>query len=254
MRQQLKGARMNITAELEHNPCIVAGVQPLLTELRDPVRIHCRGQHDTGRKPLECFIHHTFQQTYGAELRVFYPNLTAFTTGGQIRGVVGYRNGMAQPLFSEQYLDMPVEKVMTTHLDQTVERRHVVEVGNLALTGMGEARWVIAAMTVLLQAAGYRWVLFTAVKPVFNAFQRLGLRPVQIATPDPKRLADGGNNWGSYYEAGPMVYAGNIEAGYKKLSAHISQRQPRLHALMQEAQHLGASSRLDESPAIREAV
>jgi hypothetical protein len=245
---------MNTTVGLEHNPCIVAGVQPLLTELRDPVRIHFRGQHDTGRKPLEGFIHHIFQQAYGAEVRAFYPNLTAFTTCGRIRGVVGYRNGVAQPLFSEQYLDTPVEKAMTTHLDQIVERRHVVEVGNLALSGMGEARWVIAAMTVLLQAAGYRWVLFTAVKPLFNAFQRLGLRPVQIAIPDPKRLPDSGNYWGSYYEAGPMVYAGNIEAGYKKLGAHISQRQPGLHALMQEAQRLGASSRLDESPAIREAV
>jgi hypothetical protein len=245
---------MNTTVGLEHNPCIVAGVQPLLTELRDPVRIHFRDQHDTGRKPLEGFVQHTFQQTYGAELRVFYPNLTAFTTCGQIRGVVGYRNGVAQTLFSEQYLDTPVEMVMATHLDQVVERRHVVEVGNLALTGTGEARWVIAAMTVLLQAAGYRWVLFTAVKSLFNAFQRLGLRPVQIAIPDPKRLPDGGNYWGSYYEAGPMVYAGNIEAGYKKLSAHISQRQPRLHALMQEARRLGASSRLDESRLIHEVV
>ena len=245
---------MNTTVELEHNPCIVAGVQPLLTELRDSVKIHFRGQHDTERKPLEGFIHRTFQQAYGAELRTFYPNLTAFTTGGRIRGVAGYRNGIAQPLFSEQYLDAPVEKVVATHLDRIVERRHVVEVGNLALSGTGEARWVIAAMTVFLQAAGYRWVLFTAVKPLFNAFQRLGLRPVQIATPDPKRLPNGGNDWGSYYEAGPMVYAGNIDAGYKKLSAHISQRKPRLHALMQEALRLGASSRLDESPAIREVV
>ena len=153
---------MNTTVGLEHNPCIVAGVQPLLTELRDPVRIHFRGQHDTGRKPLEGFIHHIFQQTYGAEVRVFYPNLTAFTTGGQIRGVVGYRNGVAQPLFSEQYLDTPVEKVMTTHLDQIVERRHVVEVGNLALTGTGEARWVIAAMTVL--PAGRRLPLGTVYR------------------------------------------------------------------------------------------
>jgi Thermostable hemolysin len=245
---------MNTTVECEHNPCIVAGVQPLLTELRDPVRIHLHGRHDTGRTPLEGFIYRTFRQTYGAELRDFYPDLAAFTTGGRIRGVVGFRNGLTQPLFSEQYLDTPVEKVMTTHPGHIVERRHVVEVGNLALAGTGEARWVIAAMTVLLQAAGYRWVLFTAVKPLFNAFQRLGLRPVQIAIPDPKRLAGGGNHWGSYYQAGPMVYVGNIEAGYKKLSAHVSQRQPRLHALMREARHLGASNHPVESPVISEAV
>ncbi len=245
---------MSTTVELKHNPCIVAGVQPLLTEFRDPVRIHFRGQHDTRREPLEDFIQRIFQQTFGAQLHVFYPNLTAFTTGGQIRGVVGYRNGMAQPLFSEQYLDAPVEKLMAKHLDQSVERRQVVEVGNLALASAGEARWVIAATTVFLQAAGYRWVLFTAIRPLFNAFQRLGLKPVQIAIPDPSRLPDGGNLWGTYYQAGPMVYAGNIEAGYNKLSAHVSQHHPRLRALLQEAQRLGTNIRLDEPRIVREAV
>jgi hypothetical protein len=245
---------MSTTVELGHNPCIVAGVQPLLTELRDSVRVDFRGQCDAGREPLEHFIHRVFQQTFGAELRAFYPNLTAFLSGGQIRGVVGYRNGMAQPLFSEQYLDAPVEQLMATHLEQMVERRHVAEVGNLALAGPGEARWVIAAMTVFLHAAGYRWVLFTAIKPLFNAFQRLGLKPIQIAVPDPKRLPDGGNLWGSYYQAGPLVYAGNIEAGYKKLNTHVSQRQPRLHALLQEAQRLGASTHRDEPRVICKAV
>jgi hypothetical protein len=245
---------MNTTVELKHNPCIVAGVRPLLTELRDPVRVHCRGPRDTGRKPLEDFIYNTFQRTYGAALRAFYPNLTAFTIGGQIRGVMGYRNATTQLLFSEQYLDAPVERVMTTHLDQIVERRHVVEVGNLALTGTGEARWVIATMTVFLQAAGYRWVLFTAVKPLFNAFQRLGLKPVQIAIPDPERLPDAGKHWGSYYQAGPLVYAGNIEAGYKKLRAHVSRHQPRLHALLHEAQRLGARFRFDQARVVCKAV
>lgn len=249
---------MSTTLELEletaHTPCIVAGVQPLLTELQDAVSIHFRGQYDAGREPFEGFTRRIFQQCYGAELNSFYPNLTAFTSGGQINGVVGYRSGVVKPLFSEAYLDEPVEQVIAAHLGQAVERRQVVEVGNLALAGPGEARWVIAAMTVFLHAAGYRWVIFTAVKPLFNAFQRLGLRPIHIAVPDPERLPDGGSHWGRYYESGPMVFAGSIEAGYKKLSTHISSRQPRLHALLQEAQQLGISSRRVEAQAMREAM
>jgi Thermostable hemolysin len=245
---------MSHTVELEHNPCIVAGVQPLLTELREPVSVYLRGQHDAGREFLEDFIHRVFQKTFGADLRAFYPNLAAFTSGSRIRGVVGYRHGMASPLFSEQYLDVPVERVMATHLNQNVERRHVVEVGNMALAGPGEARWAIAAMTVFLHAAGYRWVLFTAIRPLFNAFQRLGLNPVQIAIPDPARLPDSGSLWGSYYHAGPGVYVGNIEAGFKKLNAHVSPRQPRVHALLQEARRLGMSIRHDGLFGVREAV
>ena len=225
------------------NSCIVPGVQPLLTELQESVATHFCCASDSRRASLEQFIHDVFKQAFGAELHSFYPNLLAFTTGMQTRGVVGYRDGMVKPLFSEQYLDSAAESVIGVHLGQEIERQQLVEVGNLALAGRGEVRWVIAAMTVFLYAAGYRWVLFTAVKPIYNAFQRLGLRPIQIAKPDPERLADGGSNWGSYYQAGPVVCAGDIAAGYKKLIACLSPRQPLLNNLLQEAFFHGLKAR-----------
>lgn len=221
------------------DPCIVAGVQPLLTELHDAVDIRLHGPGDADRDPLEQFIQQTFRQAFGADIHSFYPQLAAFSCHGRLRAVAGYRSGANLSLFSEQYLDEPVETLMARHLDHSVERCRVVEVGNLALAGSGDARWVIAAMTLLLRAAGYRWVLFTAVKTVFNTFQRLGLRPVAIAIPDPARLTDTGDRWGSYYAADPRVYVGDIQSGYLKLSSHIAPGQHRLHALLQAAQHLG---------------
>lgn len=223
--------------------CIVPGVQPLLTELWESVSTQFCCERNPQRAVLEQFIHDVFNRAFGADLRSFYPNLLAFTTGTQTRGVVGYRDGMVKPLFSEQYLESPAESVIGIHLGQDIERRQLVEVGNLALAGRGEVRWVIAAMTVFLYAAGYRWVLFTAVKPLYNAFQRLGLRPVQIAKPDPERLPQGGINWGRYYQSGPVVCAGDISAGYKKLVAFISPRQPLLSALLQEAFSHGLNAR-----------
>jgi hypothetical protein len=245
---------MNNTVAVGNDRCIVPGVQPLLVELHEPVKLYVRGQQDAGRDTLERFVQHVYRNSFGADLGAFYPHLTAFITRDRIRGVVGYRDGMEQPLFSELYLDAPVERVMASYLDEAVERRRVVEVGNLALAGAGEARWAIAAMTVLLYAAGYRWVLFTAIRSLFNAFQRLGLNPVQIAIPEPGRLPDNGSSWGSYYDAGPRVYAGNIEAGLSKLRAHVSPRQPRVHALLQDAQRLGTNIGRDGLPGIREAV
>jgi hypothetical protein len=111
---------------------------------------------------------------------------------------------------------------------------------------------VIAATTAFLHGAGYRWVLFTAVKSLFNAFQRLGLKPIRIATPDPARLSDGGSNWGRYYQAGPVVCAGDIEAGWNKLSGHVSTAQPKLHALLQEACAMGMHSRYRTAHALGE--
>jgi len=234
--------------------CVVADVQPLLTELQTAVQTRYYDPNDADRGALEEFIRHVFKQAYGAELHSFYPHLAAFTTDSRIRGVVGYRDGMVKPLFSEQYLDEPVEKVISAFLNQDIDRRELAEVGNLALAGPGEARWLIAAMTVFLYASGYRWVLFTAVRPLFNAFRRLGLRPVEIATPDPRRLPDGGSNWGSYYDAGPVVYAGDIEAGYRKLTAHVSQRQPKLKNLLRDAWFLGMGTHPAAAQNIRDAV
>ena len=233
--------------------CIVPGVQPLLTELQESVSTLFCTKPDTRRAALEQFIHEVFKQAFGAELSGFYPNLLAFSTGNQTRGVVGYRDGALEPLFSEQYLDAPAERVIGIHLGQDIDRRQLVEVGNLALAGRGEVRWVIAAMTVFLYAAGYRWVLFTAVKPLYNAFQRLGLRPIHIAKPDPGRLHEGGSQWGSYYQAGPLVCAGDITAGYYKLVASVSQRQPMLSALLQAAFSHGLNARFAHAGSIGKA-
>lgn len=188
---------------------------------------------------MQQYIYEVFQRAYGAELNEFYPHLLGFEAEHCLRGVVGFRNGLVKPLFSEHYLDAPAEEAMRAHLQQDVARHHIVEVGNLALAGAGDARWLIAAMTIFLHTAGYRWVLFTAVPVLFNAFHGLGLHPMRLATPNPRRLPDGGRQWGRYYATSPTVYAGNIAAGYHKLNARISPRQSRLHALMEQGRALG---------------
>ena len=124
---------MSQSVEFQSNACIVEGVRPLLNDLQHNIGMqHCTTS-DTGRPALEQFIRHVFRQTYGAELNSFYPNLVAFTQGGQLRGGFGYRDGMTKPLFSEQYLDAPTEHVLADRFQRTFERHHLVEVGNLAL-------------------------------------------------------------------------------------------------------------------------
>jgi len=239
---------MQSVTDLKTNVCVVDGVEPLLAELQDRVDLHCAGTGGSGRVDLESFVYRIFQRAYGARLTEFYPSLTAFSTDGRIRGVVGHRDGRAAALFAEQYLDAPAESVLTNRFGESVDRNRLVEVGNLAFDHRGDARWLIAAMTVLLYSAGYRWVLFTAVKPLFNAFRRLGLRPIAVAAADPARLCDGGVCWGSYYAAGPLVCGGDIEAGFRKLTAHVSSRQPQLQALLREAWVVGARLRRPALP------
>jgi hypothetical protein len=224
--------------------CIDPGIEPLLTELREPVDLLLADRDHPARHGLQEFIRLAFRRAHGARVDHFYPSLIGFSIRRELTAVVGYRGGRAdglhQPLFAEQYLDAPAEDLVQAHTGLAVVRDDLVEVGNLALREPGHARWVIAASTAYLAAAGYRWVLFTATRPLANAFRRLGLRPVALAAADPCRLLDGGTSWGRYYEQGPMVYAGDILAGADKLQAADRAGRPQLQALLRDAGRLGA--------------
>jgi hypothetical protein len=231
---------MSPSSPLAASPCVVDGVEPLLTELPHPITLDVLEAGHPHRHQTERFVHGVFAQCYGADIRSFYPTLLAFGMHAELLGVAGFRDGHGQALFSEQYLDQPVEQLIDAHWGEPAERRQIVEVGNLALANPGQARWVIAAVTMFLHAAGYRWVLFTAVKPLINAFRRLGLNPIELAPADVTRLADDGQQWGSYYATNPLVCVGDIEAGYRKLVNCSGTRQPMLQALLEQVRHSAA--------------
>lgn len=217
------------------DPCIVPSVQPLLNELQQPVAVRVHSLQDERRDPVEQFIRQVFLRSYGARLSGFYPTLLSFNADESIRAAVGLRDAVNGELFAEQYLSSPADALIESHWHQPVARERLVEVGNLALASPGEARWLIAAVTTFLHGCGYRWVLFTAVRPLFNAFQRLGLNPVQLAPANPARLPGGGSEWGRYYDGHPVVCVGDIRSGYRKLTSAVSESQPRLHALLAAA-------------------
>lgn len=219
---------------------IESGVDPLLADLATRIELGHAGAGHPDLPALQGFISDVFRQTYGATLSSFYPNLIRFDLAGQTRAVVGYRPAATSRLFLEQYLDDSVEQRASALLGETLCRNAMVEVGSLAITDPGLARWVISATTAFLASAGLRWVLFTATRPLANAFRRLGLKPLPLAPADPLRLPDRGAAWGSYYDGEPQVYLGDIHAGCSKLRANGATR-PNLQQLL-----LGARALADE--------
>lgn len=242
---------MNHRSPTSASPCVVEGVEPLLTELPHPIGVDVLETGHPDRHRTERFVRAVFALCYGADIRSFYPTLLAFTQHAELMGVAGYRGAAAQALFSEQYLDRPLEQLIGAHWNEPVERSRIVEVGNLALASPGQARWIIAAVTLFLHTAGYRWVLFTAVKPLINAFRRLGLDPLTLAPADPARLADDGQHWGSYYAGRPSVCVGDIEAGYRKLMSSTGARQPLLQALLRQVEQAATAFPHPRAGAVR---
>jgi hypothetical protein len=182
------------------------------------------GRGDRGRAELENFVGKAFRDKHGADVHSFMPELLGLHNPvGRLQGVVGIRAAAAEPLFLEQYLDGPVEQVLSAHLSEPVARRQIVEIGNLASAGCRQARYLVSMLPSFLLERGHTWVVFTATSLVRGILESVGGALVELATADPARLAPGADQWGAYYRTDPRVMA-----GYLPTSLHLSaSRRPR---------------------------
>lgn len=193
-----------------------------LTGPAGPTRVDTLGEDSGARREVEAFIRACFQRAYAANVRVLPPLLMALRGDhGELMAALGMRAAARNPLFLEQYLDVPVEVALGARLGIDVRRDGIVEVGNLAVAQPGGARWLITALTAFLHARGDEWVVFTAVPAVRNAFLQLGLNPVPLAPAVADRLGPAAGEWGSYFEGRPMVMVGRVEEGYQTLHAAV---------------------------------
>ncbi|MER2297708.1 thermostable hemolysin [Pseudomonas promysalinigenes] len=189
-------------------------------------RLSLHSVGDPGRPGLEHFIHHCFATAHHADVQHYLPELLALhDSHGQLVAAAGVRLAAQGPLFLERYLDQPLEVQVSRIAGTELPRTGMVEVGNLASLSAGSARIMIIAVTWLLAARGLQWVAFTGAATLINSFQRLGLVPTVLAPADPERLQGQVDQWGTYYDQHPQVFAGNIGYGYDALSrAGVFQR------------------------------
>lgn len=169
---------------------------------------------DAHRSAVEAFIRARFAEHYDARVRHFMPCLYGLESDdGRLYGALGTRAADAGALFLERYLEQPIEQVLLDRCGAAAARRDIVEVGNLAARGAGAARLLILALSGMLAAQGFRWVVFTATPALRNSFQRLGLALRTLGPADPARMGEEAREWGSYYERCPQVMAGEIAHG-----------------------------------------
>lgn len=184
-----------------------------------PLTLRLANAHgNTRRQALETFIGQRFAEHYQARVCHFMPCLLGLhADDDSVQGAVGLRSAERRPLFLERYLDEPVERALARRCGQGVPREQIVEVGNLAAFGDASARLLIVALTDLLVAQGFRWVVFTGTPMVLNSFRRLALAPLPLSLADPARMGEELADWGSYYASGPQVMAGEILPGHQRL-------------------------------------
>jgi len=167
----------------------------------------------------QSFVHERFRLAYGADIQAFMPSFVRVKhADGRVRAVLGYRGANEGKLYLEHYLDDPIEVTLSRYLGHGVSRREIVELGNLAEVEPGDARMVIIGATAFFHRMGFRWVVFTGVTRLRNAFARLGLAPKQLIEVDESRLPpDEREQWGSYYKGDPVVCFGSLQEGHDNL-------------------------------------
>jgi hypothetical protein len=168
------------------------------------------------RSSIEAYIKDRFLEVHRAHVSHFLPNIISLRCGTGWTAAVGLAPAAEHKLFAESYLSTAVEEAISLKLGITVERRHIIEIGNLVSTWKGSSLLLFIFIAELMDRLGYHWVIFTATAEVRRLLARLHYSPVDLAEADPQVLADGGVSWGSYYNNQPRVMCGDIRPAIAK--------------------------------------
>jgi len=161
------------------------------------------------RSAVEAYIHARFAEVHQAEVSHFLDNIISLRCGGEYSAAVGLAPASKSKLFAEQYLDAPIEQVLSDKLGLQVARDQIVEIGNLVSTGKGSSLLLFIMIGEVMERLGYHYVLFTGTREVKALLARLRYSSVVLADANPNVLPDGGRSWGNYYHNQPQVMFGD---------------------------------------------
>ena len=193
-----------------------------------------------GYSIVQQFIELRYKRIFGADICCNYPGLLALINdNGEPLAAMGIRSGVNQ-FFLEQYLDAPMEDILSSRFGGEVSREEIVELGNLA----GDRSSLLQLMThawMLLNAHEIEFVAVTATRDLRHYFRQ---QPFEILAEAAPGRVDNKAQWGRYYDADPQVLAARV-ADYEYKFAALSERRLRLQR--RQRQHLYPPGRMEKS-------
>ena len=173
------------------------------------ITAHTVTKESSCRREVEAFIHAVFKVTYGANVTEFMPTLVALRDeNGVLMAAFGMRSAADEKLFLEQYLDMPIEKLLTEQLGKPITRNEITCIGNLAVSNPRNAGVLIAHIIQHSLEIGIEWCVATAHHSLQNGLIKGGRDVYPLHLADKARLSPEEQfEWGSYYDSMPQVVA-----------------------------------------------
>ena len=161
------------------------------------------------RGEVEEFIAQVFADAYGAEIKHFMPQLVALRDeNNALVAAFGLRQAAFERLYLEQYLDVPIENLLSARLQKTVSRAEITEIGNLAVANPRNAGFLVASVIEYSLNSGVQWCVCTAHHTLQNALIKGGREVIALQVADKNRIEKNElASWGSYYKQDPQVVA-----------------------------------------------
>lgn len=136
---------------------------------------------------------------------------------------VGITYGDSEKLFSEYYLDQPLDRTYA------VNRARIVEVGAFASfqSGSGAGRYLLNTVLRTLALHNYGLVVLTATEQVRHILGQIVTSLDDLGNAEPSRVKDPQVNWGTYYNHAPRVVASRLTSPTSWVHKPCSLVQPR---------------------------
>ncbi|WP_101758135.1 thermostable hemolysin [Oceanicoccus sp. KOV_DT_Chl] len=185
--------------------------------------------NDLSREKLEQYIAQIFHTSYGARIFDYLPLLLSLQTDGQITAALGLRSAAHETLLSERYLHCSAEQIIEQCHDQTVQRQHIIELGNLVGSTPGHSAVLYLLAVAAMEQAGYQYLLFTANQKVRASINRCGFTPIVISAARAECLGTQAERWGSYYDGDPQVMLAEVKLTMAQANAQPAMRKQLQH-------------------------
>lgn len=164
---------------------------------------------DPARAEVEGFIGAVFKRAHDADITHFMPHLVALRDqNGVLMAAFGWKKASDGPLFLEQYLDEPIEALITNTLHKNITRDQITKIGNLAVANPRNAGILIAHVIQHSLDMGIEWCVATAHHSLQNGIVKAGRDVYPLFNADKTRLSQEEQaKWGTYYKHMPQVVA-----------------------------------------------
>ncbi len=193
------------------------------------MRIRIASKFSNDWNKAQDLVNEKYKRTFGADV---LPNPDYFVvcvlpseesdSDTQIVACAGLTLTSTAPLFSEQYLDEPIEQLISRLEGKSVSRNAIVEIGSLASRKNEIGIELVEILSIIIWCLGKRYVLCTATKQLRRILSSLNLlfEPIQLS--DYQRLGENvKEKWGKYYDKQPATgYMNVCKNSYSLFSNH----------------------------------